>query len=212
MTVSPAHGHFALGCAGRLRTGLAGPARIGRIPIARVLDCRDLDIGFRRQTRRSGHGLSQRLLEVWDSDIKPVATRSEYWSVRAGSPENRTALVTISETINSAVCAASCVIPWQQSRNKRVYLRAQNGEVGSVASVNVPASFGRGWPRWADSHADPSAGPATGRAPGAVVAGVGLPWLAVPGGSWSRMLTGNGIGTCRNYRVAGALRGVLWGR
>src|SRR5271166_6370195 len=72
MTVSPAHGHFALGCAGRLRTGLAGPARIGRIPIARVLDCRDLDIGFRRQTRRSGHGLSQRLLEVWVKvDIKP---------------------------------------------------------------------------------------------------------------------------------------------
>jgi hypothetical protein len=38
----------------------------------------------------------------------------------------------------------SSLIPRQEPRKKRVYRRAQNGEVGSVTKASVPASSGRG--------------------------------------------------------------------
>ena len=66
---------------------------------------------------------------------------------RAGSPENRTALVTSSETSNSAVAAVSLLIPRHESRNWRVYLRAQNGEVGNATKASVPAFDGPGLAR-----------------------------------------------------------------
>src|SRR5271165_2386130 len=94
-----------------------------------------------------------------ESDIRPALARSEYRSVRAGSPANRTALVTSSETSNSAVLAVSLLIPRHESRNVRVYLRAQNGEVGSVTSARLPVSSGRGRPARAGCQAEPGAGP-----------------------------------------------------
>src|SRR5271169_1809320 len=99
-----------------------------------------------------------------DSDIRLAFARSEYRSARAGLPANRTAFVTSSETSNSAVSAVSSFIPLQESRKKRVYRRAQNGDVGSATRANVPESSGRDWPGRADSQADPIAGPASGRA------------------------------------------------
>jgi hypothetical protein len=78
-----------------------------------------------------------------DSDISPVLARSEYRSGRAGSPENRTALVTSSETSNSAVSPVVSLIPAQEFRNWRVYRRAQNGELGNAPKVSIPAF--RGW-------------------------------------------------------------------
>src|ERR1017187_3593386 len=100
-----------------------------------------------------------------DSHIRLAFARSEYRSVRAGSPENRTALVTSSETSSSAVSAVLSVIPWQEPRNERVYRRAQNGEVGNVTKANMPASTGRGCPDRADCQADPIAGPTSAVAP-----------------------------------------------
>jgi hypothetical protein len=105
-----------------------------------------------------------------DNDIKLAFARLEYRSVRIGSPTKRTALVTSSETSNSAASAVSIRIPLQESRKKRVYRRAQNGEVGSVTSANVPESSGRRWLGWAVSQADPIAGPASGRASDVIVA------------------------------------------
>src|SRR5271169_615914 len=99
-----------------------------------------------------------------DSDIRLAFARSEYRSVRVGLPANRTALVTSSETSNSAVSVMSSLIPLQEPRKDRVYRRAQNGDVGSATRTNVPESSGRGWPAGADSQADPIAGPASGRA------------------------------------------------
>src|ERR1035441_8150945 len=96
-----------------------------------------------------------------DSDIRPAFARSEYRSVRAGSPENRTALVMSSETISSAVSALPWLIPWQEARKERVYRRAQNGEVGNAAKASSPALAGRGWPGRGGCHADPVAGPAS---------------------------------------------------
>ena len=81
-----------------------------------------------------------------DSDIRLAFARSEYRRVRVGLPANRTALVTSSETSNSAVSAVSSFIPGQESRKERVYRRAQNGEVGSATRANVPESSGWGWP------------------------------------------------------------------
>src|ERR1039457_3516950 len=75
-----------------------------------------------------------------DSEIRLAFARSEYRSVRAGSPENRTALVTSSETSSSAVSTVPSLIPWQESRNERVYRRAQNGEVGNVTQAIMPGS------------------------------------------------------------------------
>ena len=57
--------------------------------------------------------------------------------------ENLTAFGTSSETSNSAVSAVAMPIPWQESRNSRIYRRAQNGAVGSVTSANVPANCHR---------------------------------------------------------------------
>src|ERR1035441_11042326 len=94
-----------------------------------------------------------------DSEIRLELARSEYRSGRAGSPENRTALVMSSETSSSAVSAVLFVIPRQERRNERVYLRAQNGEVGNDTKVNMPASMGRGCPDRAGCQADPIAGP-----------------------------------------------------
>src|SRR5580700_11194868 len=99
-----------------------------------------------------------------DSAIKPASARSEYRSARPGSPENRTAFVTSSETISSAVSAVLSLIPRHEFRNERVYRRAQNGEVGSVTKDRLPESRGRGWPGRAGCHADPMAGPASDRA------------------------------------------------
>src|ERR1035441_5410995 len=93
-----------------------------------------------------------------DSEIRLAFARSEYRSVRAGPPANRTALVTSSETSNSAVSAVPSLIPRQESRKNRVYRRAQNGEVGSVTRANAPASIGLSWPGRGDSQADPIAG------------------------------------------------------
>src|ERR1035441_4155593 len=88
-----------------------------------------------------------------DSEIRLELARSEYRSGRAGSPENRTALVTSSETSSSAVSAVLFVIPRQERRNERVYRRAQNGEVGNDTKVNTPASMGRGCPdRRSEEH------------------------------------------------------------
>jgi hypothetical protein len=103
-----------------------------------------------------------------DSEIRPVLARSEYRSGRAGSPENRTALVTSSETSNSATSAVLSVIPRQESRNWRVYRRAQNGEVGRAPRASIPALMGRAWPGRAGSQADPFAGPATVRVSGLI--------------------------------------------
>src|ERR1039457_2125136 len=100
-----------------------------------------------------------------DSDTRLALARSEYRSGRAGSPANRTALVTSSETSSSAVAAVSSLIPRQESRNERVYRRAQNGEVGSVTKANIPASSGRGCPDRSDCQADPVAGPTSAVAP-----------------------------------------------
>ena len=103
-----------------------------------------------------------------DSDIRPAPARSEYRSARAGSPENRTALVTSSDTSNTAVAAVSSLIPRHESRNWRVYLRAQNGEVGNATKASMPAFTGRGSPGHAVCHADPVAGAAGGRASGVI--------------------------------------------
>src|ERR1017187_1210260 len=100
-----------------------------------------------------------------DSDTRLALARSEYRTVRAGLPANRTALVTSSETRSSAVAAVSSLIPRQEPRNERVYRRAQNGEVGSVTKANIPASSGRGCPDRADCQADPVAGPTSAVAP-----------------------------------------------
>jgi hypothetical protein len=77
-----------------------------------------------------------------DRDIKPALARSEYRSGRAGSPEKRTALVTSSETSNSAASAVLSVISRQESRNLRVYRRAQNGELGNAPKASIPAFIG----------------------------------------------------------------------
>ena len=71
---------------------------------------------------------------------------------------NLTALVTSSETSSSAVSAVPLPIPRQEPRNCRIYRRAQNGEVGSVASANVPASMAIGLPGRRGAHAEPGAG------------------------------------------------------
>src|SRR5450755_2615128 len=104
-----------------------------------------------------------------DSDTRLALARPEYRSVRAVSPANRTALVTSSETRSSAVAAVSSLIPRQESRNERVYRRAQNGEVGNVTRANMPASMGRGCPDRADCQADPMAGLASGRVSAGVI-------------------------------------------
>src|SRR5579863_1541398 len=96
-----------------------------------------------------------------DSDIRLAFARSEYRIVRAGLPVDRTALVTSSETSNSAVSAVSLLMPLQESMKERVYRRAQNGEVGSATRASVPESRGRGRPGLGDSQADPIAGPAS---------------------------------------------------
>jgi len=72
------------------------------------------------------------------------------------------------------------VIPRQESRNERVYRRAQNGEVGNVTKANMPESTGRGCPDRAGCQADPVAGPASGRVSG-VIAAISLLSSALPG-------------------------------
>ena len=88
----------------------------------------------------------------------PAFTRPEYCCAGLGLLANLTALVTSSETSNSAVSAVSMPIPRQEPRNCRIYLRAQNGEVGSVASANVPASIAMGSPGRRGVQAEPGAG------------------------------------------------------
>src|ERR1039457_4749481 len=100
-----------------------------------------------------------------DNDIRLAFAGSEYRRGRAGSPETRPALVTSSETSSSAVSTVPSLIPSQESRNERVYRRAQNGEVGNVTKANMPASTGRGCPDRADCQADPIAGPTSAVAP-----------------------------------------------
>src|ERR1035441_122273 len=111
-----------------------------------------------------------------DSDTRLALARSEYRTVRAGLPANRTALVTSSETRSSAVAAMPSLIPRQESRNERVYRRAQNGEVGSVTRGTMPASSGRGCPGRADCQADPVAGPVSAVAP--LTRGMACPVIA----------------------------------
>ena len=60
--------------------------------------------------------------------------------LRPGSPENRTAFVTSSETISSAVSAVLSLIPRHEFRNERVYRRAQNGALCIAARPTVPHS------------------------------------------------------------------------
>ncbi len=93
-----------------------------------------------------------------DSHIRPAFARSEYSSVLTGIPENLTALVTSSDTSNSAVSAVSLLITRQRSRNCRMYRRAQNGAVGSAARPNSPASTALSWPSPGGAQAEPGAG------------------------------------------------------
>jgi hypothetical protein len=88
----------------------------------------------------------------------PAFTRPEYSCAGTGLLANLTELVTSSETSNSAVSAVSMLIPRQESRNCRMYRRAQNGEVGSVASANVPASIALGSPGRRGAQAEPGGG------------------------------------------------------
>ena len=137
-----------------------------------------------------------------DSHIMPAFTRPEYGCAGVGPPANLTALVTSSETSNSAVSAVSMLIPWQEPRNCRIYRRAQNGEVGSVASANVPASIAMGSSGRRGIQAEPGAG-ASSRVLAVMMT---TPFLSLAGG-----LTTQGITVLWRSVVDSYQQGLTWG-
>ena len=66
-----------------------------------------------------------------------------------------------------------------------MYRRAQNGEVGSVASANVPASIAMGSPGRRGAHAEPGAG-ASSRVLAAIMT---TPFLCLAGGFTTQGIT-----------------------